>query len=185
MSTINQNQLKEKLELVVRECFKKAKEKRFIELNFVFPKGKSENKFLNQKIELFKNLDEYSQTFLSIHTRAKVALREFQNNEFDGAYLELLRLILTLPDSINKKGLKSVNVSEKMDRVNESLPTVKSTKLQNSPGLRKNTKLVKEGLTGAKITKQKKKEEQELEELQNINFEFHDEEENYDNIKFD
>ena len=177
--------LKEKVESVIRESYKKAKEKKFVELNFVFPKGKSETKFLNQKLELFKSLDEYSQTFLSIHTKAKITLREFKDDKFEGAYLELLRLILTLPDTIAGKNLKSVKVTEKQEVEIINKEYKKENKIENLKELKNGTILVKEGLTGKKIQKQKEKEEQELEELQSIEFEFSDEEENYENIKFD
>jgi len=85
------NNVKSKLEVILIECFEKAAEKKFKNLNFVFPANKTPKQFFKLKIQTLNKLDEYSQTFLSIHTRAKLALREFQQQKFDDQYLFLLK----------------------------------------------------------------------------------------------
>lgn len=112
MQPDEQQKLKDNLQLILIECFKKAAVKKFKDLNFKFPEGISEKKLLDKKLQILNGLDIYSKTFLSLHTRAKLALREFQEQKFKGDYLELLRLVLTLNDNIGKK--KSVKVEDKL-----------------------------------------------------------------------
>lgn len=167
------SEIKIKLEKVITECYKKAEEKKFRDLNFSFPKNKTPKQFFKTKIDILYNLDEYSGHFLSIHTRAKVALREFQQLKFDGAYLELLRLVLNLSDRLNKSNLKSIRVYDKNElpemKVGEDI-TVKIDQINAAPLLpiMKNTKLIKEGVSGKKLTKQKDTLESSIEDLQDI-----------------
>lgn len=167
-----QIQLKSKIEKVILECFRKAKQKKFEDLNFMFTGEKSEFSFLKEKISIFNKLDIYSQTFLSIHTRAKVALYEFQQDSFEGNYLELLRLILTLPEVLNNENLKSVKVSEKdITEISKNLDTyIIGETIKPLKELKSNTILVKEGINGKKLIKNKQKQIEELEELNDISF---------------
>jgi hypothetical protein len=167
-----QIQLKSKIEKVILECFRKAKQKKFEDLNFMFTSEKSEFSFLKEKISIFNKLDIYSQTFLSIHTRAKVALYEFQQDSFEGNYLELLRLILTLPEVLNNENLKSVKVSEKdITEISKNLDTyIIGETIKPLKELKSNTILVKEGINGKKLIKDKQKQIEELEELNDISF---------------
>lgn len=152
------SEIKLKLEKVITECYKKAEEKKFRDLNFVFPKNKTPKQFFKTKIDTLHNIDEYSATFLSIHTRAKVALREFQQLKFDGAYLELLRLVLNLSDKLNKANLKAIRVYDKNELpemvVGEDITASKEV-VEAAPLLpiMKNTKLIKQGVTGKKLVK--------------------------------
>lgn len=112
MNPEEQQKLKKDLQTIIIECFKKAKEKKFKDLNFKFPGNITEKKLLDNKLIVLNTLDIYSKTFLSIHTKAKITLREFQSGIFKGDYLELLRLTLTLNDNISKK--KSIKVQDKL-----------------------------------------------------------------------
>lgn len=169
MDQQQQYKLKHNLGLVIYESFDRAASKKFKELNFVFPSSeyelKRKRKFLDNKISILNNLDIYSKTFLSIHTRAKIALREIQNNKkenssLDWAYLELLKMILTLNENIAKK--KSVGIREKekhewdLMEVGERLyPEYAEVKTINIPV--KKVKYLKENVTGEEITKAKDK----------------------------
>lgn len=169
---MSKTELKNKLEQIIFECFKKAEEKKFKDLNFVFPKNKTVKQFFKIKIDTLYNLDEYSATFLSIHTKAKIALREFQQLKFEGAYLELLRLVLTLPKSINKKNLKSAKSYEKDElsqmKIGKEI-TIKEEK-EEAPLLpiMKNTKLIKEGQTGKSITRNKNSKQKLINQLHDL-----------------
>lgn len=185
-SLSNENQdLKNKIESVILESYKRTKDKNFQELNFVFPKNKSVIGYLKDKIKIFQNLDVYSQTFLSIYTRAKITLREFQTQEFDGSYLELLRLVLTLPDALGNGNLKSTKVTSKDEidismlskyKVGENITNKEIVVIPSQTG---KTNFVKMGVSGKKLNKQTKEKEFEFEELNNIDFE----DEEYDNEK--
>lgn len=168
--------LKQNIELVILESYKKAKERNFSDLNYVFTKNQSPSSYLKGKIKIFNNLDEYSQTFLSIHTRAKLALREFKSEAFEGSYLELLRLILTLPEELNNENLKSKSwkIKEEAESLNKDIYKVGKNitiKEEKNSEIRKNTVLVKENITGKKLQQEKEKSKAELEELNEIDFE--------------
>lgn len=167
------NNVKSKLEIVLTECFKKAAETKFKNLNFVFPKNKTPKQFFKTKIETLNKLDVYSQTFLSIHTRAKLALREFQQAKFEGEYLELLRSVLTLPEKLNKPNLKSIAVNEKLVNDLDKMqigPEIKPEEtIGKKPPLGK-TKLLKEGITGKNIIKNKNKTNEAIDELKDLEF---------------
>lgn len=177
-SLSNENQdLKNKIESVILESYKRTKDKNFQELNFVFPKNKSVIDYLKDKIKIFQNLDVYSQTFLSIYTRAKITLREFQTQEFDGSYLELLRLVLTLPDALGNGNLKSTKVTSK-DEIDVSMlskykvgENITNKDIVVVPSQTGKTNFVKMGVSGKKLNKQTKEKEFEFEELNNIDFE--------------
>lgn len=173
----NIQELKKKIEIVILESYSKSKEKNFQDFNYVFPKSKSVIAFLKEKIKIFHNLDEYSATFLSIHTRAKITLREFQEQNFNGAYLELLRLIFTLPEDLNSSKLKSIKVYDKeiaderlqiADLKPQSEFTAEAYKAKKRLA---RTKIIGENITGKKITKQKQEQEILIEELYDIDFE--------------
>lgn len=167
MDEQQQYKLKHDLSLVIIECFDRASIKKFKELNFSFPSvyndKKSKRKFLGLKLSILNELDIYSKTFLSIHTRAKIALREFQEVKFDGAYLELLRLILTLNENIARK--KSILIKEKekhpMDlmelgldiTVDENIRFDSVVDKSEITGVSSKTKYIKEDVTGHQITK--------------------------------
>lgn len=175
----NIQELKKKIEIVILESYSKSKEKNFQDFNYVFPKSKSVIAFLKEKIKIFHNLDEYSATFLSIHTRAKITLREFQEQNFNGAYLELLRLIFTLPEDLNSSKLKSIKVYDKEVNGSTSSPQglqIKSESEFTAEAYKAKkrlarTKIIGENITGKKITKQKQEQEILIEELYDIDFE--------------
>jgi len=174
------NELKFKIEQVVLECFRKAKQKNFADLNFVFPIDKTESSFIKGKLKIFNKVDVYSQTFLSIFTRAKVALSEFQEQYFEGNYLELLRLVLTLPEVLDNEKLKSIKVSQKeIIESSRNLNNAEVGEVIVTSSLRGNTKLVKQGVTGKTIArklKDKAKLDFELQSLNDINFQGVDDE---------
>ena len=178
--------IKEKIEILVLESHRKSKENNHKNLNFSFPKNRSTSAYLKDKLKVFKNLDEYSQTFLSIHTRAKIALREFQQDYFEGSYLELLRLVLTLPESLNNKNLKSKSVTnvENTNLANEKKNEVeKNTKLNEAnknSEIKPNTVLLKTGMSGKQMQKEKEKFKAEQEELMNISFDDFESDEEFD-----
>lgn len=116
IQNLTPEQLKDNIEKVIKECYSKSKQKKFKDLNFAFQLSTNSDKILKTKLQVFKSLDIYSKTFLSIHTKAKGALREFQEQKFEENYLELLRLVLTLPDELNSSKLKSKGVREKQER---------------------------------------------------------------------
>jgi len=187
--------IKSKIEILVLESHKKSKENNHKNLNFSFPKNRTTSAYLKDKLKVFKNLDEYSQTFLSIHTRAKIALREFKQNYFEGSYLELLRLVLTLPESLNNKNLKSKsvtnieNTSFTNDKKNEVKNNTNSNEVNKNSEIRSNTILLKTGMSGKQMQKEKEKFKAEQEELMNISFDnfesdedFDDEESNVENF---
>lgn len=181
--------LKKNIELVILESYKKSKEKNFGDLNYVFPKNQSVIAYLKSKIKIFNNLDEYSQTFLSIHTRAKLALREFKIEAFEGSYLELLRLILTLPEELNSDKLKSKSwkIKEEAESLNKDIYIVGkniTSKEETSSEIRKNTTLVKPGVTGKKLQKEKEQKNIEIEELNEIDFEDIEFKEEYNQEEF-
>lgn len=171
MEEAAQYKLKNDLEQVILESFDKAKQKKFKELNFSFTSKGQEEKFLKTKIEVLKKLDVYSKTFLSIHTRAKVALREFMDKGFkyEGASNELLRLVLTLHNNIGQK--KSVAIKEKVPHewddlvVGEDLVKKYSPKYSTENNIaivtqepvNKKIKFIKEEVTGQQLNKTKKK----------------------------
>lgn len=166
-----QSEIKRKLIIVIDECFKKAQSNNFKDLNYAFQKNKQPKETYKKKIKALNELDEYSQTFLSIHTRAKIALREFQSIKFDGAYLELLRLVLTLSEQV--RGKKSVRVYER-DEIDFSIYT-KGEIIEPNEKIEKqqifaNTKLIKSGITGKKIKTNKNKVQSKLEDLMDIEF---------------
>lgn len=175
MNAINTARMTEKkdiktnIEILLKECFKKAAENKFKQLNFVFPKDKEEKQFFKTKLETLNKLDEYSQTFLSIHTRAKLALREFQQSKFDGQYLELLKSVLTLPENIRNK--KSISISQKSEldemRLGPEITITESRIIK--PPLSK-TKLIKPGTTGKSISGKQKKLKQAIDNVLNIEF---------------
>lgn len=186
--------IQERIEVVIFESYNKAKEKKFQDVNFVFPKNQSVIHFLKSKLKIFITLDIYSQTFLSIHTRAKVALVEFQTNKFHGEhYLELLRLVLTLPEELRYGKFKSKGTREKEEKklekenLNEEITLSEEGKQvkefkrlllsRASDETKNNARIVKEGKTGKQISKYKQKDELRIEELSLIDFE--DEEFNY------
>ena len=182
----------DKIEKIILESYKRTKDKNFQDLNFVFPKNKSVIGYLKDKIKVFHNLDEYSQTFLSIFTRAKITLREFQEQEFDGSYLELLRLVLTLPDVLGNSKLKSIKVSEKVEfdintkDVGIELQKYKIGEEIISAPIGGKTTYAKIGVTGKKLNKQIKENEFEIEELNDIDFEdeeYDDEVDDLEDIK--
>lgn len=182
------SELKSKIEKVILESYKKTKSKNFVELNFVFPKNISVIGYLKNKIKVFNNLDEYSLTFLSIFTRAKITLREFKDNEFEGNHIELLRLVLTLPEELGYGNLKSTSVKYKEDY--ESLIKKEIKSLDDNDKILPENKeakkvFIKQGLTGKSLSKQNKQRDFEIEELNEIDFE--DEEytqiENLDDIE--
>lgn len=166
--------VKSKIEFLVFESYKKSKDNNHKNLNFYFPKNKSNYSYLKDKLKIFKNLDEYSQTFLSIHTRAKMTLMEFKRDYFENNYLELLRLVLTLPESLNNKNLKSRNVTniQKTDLKNEDRfefnKNEKSNKDKKNTDIRKNTVLLKTGISGKQMSKEKEKFKIEQDELMDI-----------------
>lgn len=110
---ISEQELKTNIEKVVQESFNKCKQNQFRDIEYFFLDKKSQSKTLKQKLEIFHSLDRYSKTFLSIHTKTKAALREINSNKFEGEYLELLRLILTLDDKLIGKKLKSLKTRSK------------------------------------------------------------------------
>lgn len=175
MDEEQQFKLKNDLILVITTSFDRAAIKKFKELNFVFPSSeydnKSKRKFLDNKLTILKELDVYSKTFLSIHTRAKIALREIQSQKFNGAYLELLKMILTLHESIAKKKSQGIREKEKHEwelmevgeditpRNDELIHVVIGTK---GVGRTKETeerkiKYLKENITGHDISKVRNK----------------------------
>lgn len=175
MNEEQQYELKHKLELVIIECFNRAGAKKFKELNFAFPSvyndNKTRRKFLELKLSILKNLDIYSKTFLSIHTRAKIALREFQDVKFEGAYLELLRLIFTLNENMAKK--KSVSIREKekhpMDLMEIGLDITVNEEIRfESTPISTRTKYVKEDVTGHELGKGKRKLKEKINKCADI-----------------
>lgn len=175
---MGQTEVKRKLEIIITECFKKAEEKKFRDLNFSFPKNKTPKEFLKSKIKILNNIDEYSQSFLSIHTKAKAVLREFKLIKFDGHYLELLRLVLQLPEKLNNQKLKSIRVYDKNElpflKVGDEITVLPDENKKEiiSPDLdspiMKNTRLIKEGTTGKKLKKQTKSLDDSIEDLKDI-----------------
>lgn len=162
------NELKYKIELIVNECFKKCAENKYNDLNYVFDKRTTPMHQLKQKLKTFNSLDNYSQTFLSIHTRAKITLREFQSGRFDFNACELLRLVLTLPDELRERKMKSIGIAEKVIdelKTNENVITenknaaqIESDETANKklPSLvKKKTKIAKVGTTGKKHYRKK------------------------------
>lgn len=128
IQTQTPEQLKDNIIKVVQECYSKSKQKKFHDLNFVFHsnnKDKHSDKTFKSKLQVFNSLDIYSKTFLSIHTKAKAALREFQQQKFEGDYSELLRLVLTLPDELNSKRFKSKGIRDKEERKIEIIDLTK------------------------------------------------------------
>ncbi len=180
----NSSELKTKIEKIILESFKRTRDKNFSDLNFVFPRNKSAIAFLKEKIKIFHNLDEYSQTFLSIYTRAKIALREHQEQNFEGSFLELLRLILTLPEALGNGNLKSTKVTAKEEFDMNTKDVAKELKKYNLgddlvviPTQTRKSTYAKVGVSGKKLIKQKQEKQIDLEELNEIDFE----DEEYDN----
>lgn len=170
---MEQEKIKKNLEIVILECFKKAEEKKFRDLNFSFPKNKTPKEFLKSKIKVLNNIDEYSQHFLSIHTRAKAALREFKLIKFDGHYLELLRLVLQLSDKLAGQKLKSIRVYDKNElpilNVGEEITIKPEIKIpENNSPIMKNTRLIKSGVSGKRLKQQTKSLEESIEDLNDI-----------------
>lgn len=169
MNEQTQIQLKQNIETLLIECFKKAEQKKFKELNFSFPTNTTQKQFFKTKIETLKKLDIYSQTFVTIHTRAKIALREFKENKFEGAYLDLLKSVLTLPEKLNKQGLKSIAINEKTDldkmKIGEDI-TVTEKNFKKPPMSK--TKLLKQGVTGKKMNSGNTKLMKQIKQIQKI-----------------
>lgn len=184
MKTTNQDNLKSNIEKVILESYKKTKDKNFSDLNFVFPKNSSVIAFLKKKIKIVHSLDQYSQTFLSIHTRAKITLREFQNSAFEGNHLELLRQVLTLPESLLNNKLKSIKIEQKSEDESKVvlIQNAQPKTIHKNIELKNGTKLIKENITGKKITKQKEKQEFDFEEIMSIDFEDEEFNNNIDNL---
>lgn len=142
-------EVKNKLKFLIKESFNKCKSNNFRDLNFIFI-DKTPEMLLKSKLLIIDNLDEYSKTFLSIHTRAKIAKREFLNNKFDSNYLELMRLVFTLPESLNSNTLKSKVLEKEFKEI---------TKINNkliedfnvNKDIKKNTIHLKENINGKKI----------------------------------
>lgn len=148
---------KEKIVRVVMESYKKAKLNNFKDVNFALTKNASFLAFLKSKLEILKKLDKYSQTFVSILTKAKITTREFQENKFiKNEYLEMLRLILTLPEELRNQKLRSSNISEKEEK--QILLETKQEEKKKEFVQKKKIKLVGEKETGKKIFHRKKKE---------------------------
>lgn len=168
-------EIKNNLEKVINECFKKASEKKFKDLNFSFPKNKTPKEFLKLKIKTLYNIDEYSKVFLSIHTCAKSALREFKQNKFEGKYLDLLRLVLTLSEVLNRPGFKSIRVYDKNELDTLSLGA-DITIIDEFPDLSekqpylKNTKIIGAGRTGKSVGKERVRLKRQINELSKIEF---------------
>lgn len=160
--------LKQNLETLLIECFNKAKENNFKDLNFVFPKFQPEKKFFKTRLEILKHLDVYSRTFLEIHTRAKIALREFQQYKFDGQYLELLRSVLTLSERI-KPPMKSARVYT-YDEIQTATIGEEITVKQNYKPKLIDTKILKQGIKGKTISNKKQKLKTTISELEEIEF---------------
>jgi len=175
---VEQKPIKFRIELVILESYRKVREKNFKDLNFLVPKGETVKEFLKGKIKIFHNLDEYSATFLSIHTRAKIALREFKEDAFEGNYLELLRLILTLPEELGIGRLKSIKVEQihESDYKNIDRFVVGPSLVKENIKLKPNTKIVELGKTGSKLEKEKKQFEIEEDDLSDIAFDDEEEE---------
>lgn len=172
---MSQEKIKKNLEIVILRCFEKAEEKKFRDLNFSFPKNKTPKEFLKAKIKILHNIDEYSQHFLSIHTRAKAALREFKLIKFDGHYLELLRLVLQLSDKLAGQKLKSIRVYDKNElptlNVGNEItiqPTEEIKIPENNSPIMKKTRFVKSGISGKTLKKDKKNLDEAIEELNDI-----------------
>lgn len=182
-----QSQVKENLEKVITECFKKAEQKNFRDLNFSFPKNKTPKQFLKLKIDTLYNIDEYSAHFLSIHTKAKIALREFRQVRFEGAYLELLILVLNLSDKLNRPNLKAIRVYDKNElpemiagnditvepsayliAAKESSKEIEEVKVPQLNPVMKNTRLIKEGTTGKKLKRNLTSLDESIENLKDI-----------------
>lgn len=157
-----QYKLKQSLEKLIILCYEKAELKKFKELNFVFPDRSKSKKLLEAKLKVLHSLDVYSKTFLSIHTIAKLVLREFSEQNFKDKYLELLRLTLTLSDNIGRK--KSVSVKDREEKVPhewDSYVIGKDITIDENPiatvTVSPKTKYIKEETTGKQITKRKRK----------------------------
>lgn len=170
---LDQKSLKDRVELVILESYRKVREKNFRDLNFLVPKGESVISFLKSKIKIFKNLDEYSQTFLSIHTRAKITLREFNDDAFEGNYLELLRLILTLPEELATGRKKSIKVEQIHESEFKNIDKfiVGPSLVKENVKLKPNTKIIELGVNGKKLEREKKQLEIEEDDMSDIVFE--------------
>ncbi len=175
---LDQKSVKQKVELVILESYRKVREKNFKDLNFLVPKGESVISFLKSKIKIFHNLDEYSATFLSIHTRAKITLREFKDDAFEGNYLELLRLILTLPEELANGRKKSIKVEQIHESEFKNIDKfiVGPSLVKENVKLKPNTKIVELGINGKKLEKEKKMLEIEEDDMSDIVFEDEEEE---------
>lgn len=160
---------KEKIILVIMESYKKAKQNNFKDVNFSLTKNASFLAFLKSKIEILKKLDKYSQTFVSILTKAKITTREFQENKFvKNEYLEMLRLILTLPEELRNQNLRSSTIKEKTEK--EISLEIKKEETKEKFVQKKKIKLVDENETGKKIFHRKRKEYINKTILNNISF---------------
>lgn len=189
-------EIKKTIEIIILESYNKSKEKNFQDFNFVFPKSQSVIAFLKDKLKIFHNLDVYSRTFLSIHTKAKSVLRELKTQDFEGNYLELLRLIFTLSEELKVGKLKSINVVDKEEPaasvnvavsypspIDEDKMTLK--KFVDKRRLKTAT-IISPEITGKKIVKQQEKQRILVEEFNEIDFEdeeFKFEEEQYDDLE--
>lgn len=169
-SNLTEVELKKNIEIVILESYSKAKIKKFQELNYVFPSNKSVISFLKDKLKIFNSLDIYSQTFLSIHTKAKIVLREFQSQKFNYEYLELLRLVLTLPSELLSGKFKSAGIREKENIEITELKEIKEEVIINDK-LKEKTKIVKEGITGRDIKKTTRKFDLLIKEINVLDFE--------------
>ncbi len=168
-TTAEQIKLKNNLETLIRECYKRAGLKNFKDLNFVFPDNITKKKYFERKIAVFNKLDIYSQTFLSIHTRGKIALREFNEQKFEGAFLELIRNVLTLNE--NLIGKKSIGIRSRHE-LDEMIVGKEITivEVEKNNELRSNTRLLQSGIKGKSLKNKRTKENFTTSDLMDIEF---------------
>lgn len=168
--------LKTKIGVLLTEIFKHEAVLKFKNTNYVFPESQTHKKHFEHKLKTFMMLDVYSKTFVTIHTRAKISLREIKtSNNFGFDSCELLRMVLTLSDSLRNKNLKSSRVVER--EIVEKQPIIeqkielqkqeeeKQIVIEKQKHISKRTKVVKENVSGARTQSQRIRDARQIDQL--------------------
>lgn len=126
-------------------------------------------KELKEKKQLFKRLDEKSNTYIIILAVAKSALDKLKNGDFDKTSAELINLFLSL-QSVFRNNLKFVEFKESDgNHINNNIP-IEETDEEKEKRLKllvkkhRQVKYLPEGVT-AKVKRKKKQQEEEKQEL--------------------
>lgn len=141
----NIKEQKDKLKLIVLECYQKSYERNFTGLNISKLSTESILKRIKLSISVLDCLDENSQVYKSLISVARKAAEELNNQSYVEWYRILIEHFVTLPEEIKNKKSKSVIF----------FPDKKIIEAKKEEQIKqieiKNQRYIPEGITGKKL----------------------------------